>query len=583
MQKPDKREGFNASGVVGNYLNIYFSQEQGVRLGESCVVSLKAHQIDHSRKSTVKVLTNRDAGQRYLDFIDPGQVVHLDVFHKPGTVNPRNVAKRIFWAIEEFLIEENPRMSFLEDERFNNAVDYALKIQVVTRGGMGLVYDLFQGNVETVEEEIEATNHVRVLIKINSEKYGVILPVADAVEQAVVEEGLELAKIKRISHNKEKEQKEDLTGFIIFPWKKLKNATFLTARENKNQLLMKLVDRFGSVEELEDFLQAHSANIFKRKSQEEQKRKWGNLEQELEQMEDLGIIKKTILGPVLTKDGKDLQEFLMNHKCELEAELRRSIRHTHRGSGKFHQMGQNNQKSSVIQFNNRNKVISMDDTWSGNLAVPETIIQAKKSGLLRNEDRLRIRKEDLQCYSKRSYVPMDVCLLIDASMSMAGEKRQAACYLAEHLLLTGREKVAVVTFQEMAASVAVPFTKNQQTLSRGLRSVRPGGMTPLADGIITSVELIKATKVDNPVLILITDGMPNFPLWSFDAKKDAIEAAQKVADNKIRFICIGVESNQDYLKDLADIAKGKLYVVDDLNRNNLIDIVKYERKTANLS
>jgi magnesium chelatase subunit D len=41
---------------------------------------------------------------------------------------------------------------------------------------------------------------------------------------------------------------------------------------------------------------------------------------------------------------------------------------------------------------------------------------------------------------------------------MAGDKRQAACYLAEHLLLTGKEKVAVVTFQERNSQVVVPFT-----------------------------------------------------------------------------------------------------------------------------
>jgi len=175
---------------------------------------------------------------------------------------------------------------------------------------------------------------------------------------------------------------------------------------------------------------------------------------------------------------------------------------------------------------------------------------------------------------------MDVCLLIDASGSMAGEKRQAACYLAQHLLLSGREKVAVVTFQEMKAHLAVPFTKNQKTLSRGLSNIRPGGLTPLADGIVTSIEVIESTPVSNPVLILITDGMPNFPLWSFDAKKDALEAAYKIAEAKVRFICIGVESNKEYLKKLARNGSGKLYIVDDLNRSNLVDIMAYEKRIA---
>jgi magnesium chelatase subunit D len=580
--KVDRKEAFNTSSVVGNYLNIYFGQEQGVRLGESGVVSMKAHQVVPGRKGQVKILTNRDAGQCLLEFIDPGQVVHLCVFHQQGIVHPREVAKRIFWAIEEFVLQDDSHPSFVEKDTLQNAVDHALKIQVVTCGGKGLVYDLFQGQVEPLDPGDQVTNHVRVLIKVGSEKYGIILPIAAAVEEAIITAGLELGKVRKIIHTRAKEQEESLSNYVLFPWKQLKNASFLTLRENQNQLVMRLAARFGSIEEVEEFLASYSPNIFHRMSKDQQRRKWGNLEENLQQLEELGIVKKTFFGTYLTRDGKELRDFILNHKCELEAEIRRSIRRKPRKSGKVHKLGESIQKVTSIEYVNYNKVKRHnDDTWSGHLAIPQTLIQAKKSSLLRKESRLTIQKDDLQYYEKRHYIPMDVCLLIDASASMAGEKRQAACYLAEHLLLSGREKVAVVTFQEMRARLAVPFTKCQKTLSRGLKNVRPGGLTPLADGIITSVEVIRSTRVNNPVLILITDGMPNFPLWSFDAKRDALEAAQKIAELKVRFICIGVESNRHYLKELADTGKGKLYVVDDLNRSNLVDIMAYEKRAAN--
>lgn len=579
--KVDRREAFNTSSVVGNYLNIYFGQEQGVRLGESGVVSLKVHQAVPGRKGQVKILTNRDAGQYFLEFIDPGQVVHLSVFHQRGSIHPRDVAKRIFWAIEEYLQQEDPRLSFMENDKLQNAVDYALKIKVVTREGKGLVYDLFQGQVETLDLRDHDINHVRVLIKVGSDKYGIILPIAAAVEEAIVATGLELGKIRKIIHTKDKEQEEKFSNYVLFPWKQLKNVTYLTLRENQNQLVMRLAARFGSIDEVEEFLASYSSNIFQRMSKDQQQRKWGDLEQHLQQLEELGIVKKTMFGTFLTRDGKDLRDFVFNHKCELEAEIRRSIRRKPKRSAKIHKLGENIQQVTRIEFVNYNKLKRLnDDTWSGHLAIPQTVVQAKKSSLLRHEGRLTIKKDDLQYYEKRHYVPMDICLLIDASASMAGEKRQAACYLAEHLLLSGRERVAVVTFQEMKAQLAVPFTKNQKFLSRGLKHIRPGGLTPLADGIVTSVEVIKSTRVHNPLLILITDGMPNFPLWSFDAKKDAVEAAQKIAEHKIRFICIGVESNQDYLKELADKGHGKLYIADDLNRANLVDIMTYEKKVA---
>lgn len=581
MKGVNSEEAFARKNVVGNYLNIYFGQEQGVRLGESCVVSLKVHKVVEGKKGQVKILTNQDAGQVYLDYIDPGQVVHLDVFHEPGMVDPKEVAKRIFWNIEKHLVEEEPKLNSMEDEKFKLAIDYALRIEVLTTGGRGLVYDLFQGEVGQLSEEDVGMNRVRVLMKLTPDRYGIILPVAEAVEDAILDGGLKLAKVKRIVHTKEKPKQDKFSGYLIFPWKKLKDSSYQTLRENQNQLILKLAERFGSLEELQEFLEGYSSNLFKRKSVQEQKRKWGDLEQHVEELEELGILKKGILGPVLTRDGQELKEFLLEHRCELEAELRRSIRRMPRGASRYRSVGDSKQKLAAVEYTNRNKVVRIkDNSWSGDLAVPETVVQAKKSSLMRHESRLTIKKEDLHVYQKRSYVPVNVCLLIDASASMAGEKRQAACFLAEHLLLSGKEKVAVVTFQEMKAQVVVPFTRNQKVLSRGLRGIRPGGLTPLADGIVTAVDLIKTSRVENPVLVLITDGVPNFPLWSFDAKKDALEAAQRIADARIKFICIGVESNKDYLKDLVDVAKGKLYVVDDLNRGNLIEIVRYEKKKA---
>jgi len=75
---------------VGNYLTLYFGQNQGVRLGESTVVSLKAHaRMPEKRiKGQIKILLNRDAGKVFLDFVDEGRVIHLDVFHRPGKVDP---------------------------------------------------------------------------------------------------------------------------------------------------------------------------------------------------------------------------------------------------------------------------------------------------------------------------------------------------------------------------------------------------------------------------------------------------------------------------------------------------------------
>jgi len=159
---------------------------------------------------------------------------------------------------------------------------------------------------------------------------------------------------------------------------------------------------------------------------------------------------------------------------------------------------------------------------------------------------------------------------------MVGEKIRAVSYLAEHFLLTSKEKVSVVSFQEMDSRIVVPFTKNHQKLQDGLRTLQPQGLTPLAKGIVTSIELIRRKRARNPLLVLITDGIPNFPLWTTDAQKDALKAAEMIANNKIRLVCIGVIPNEDFMKKLTATGQGNLYIVDELDKNSLVDVVTHE-------
>lgn len=581
----DSREPFHIGMITANYLNTYFAKEQGVRLGESAVVSLKAHQVRPRQKGVVRILVNCDAGQTYLDYLEPGEVVHLDVFHGPGELSLKDLARHMTWAIEDYILAEDQRLKYADDERANAIIELALKIHIATRQGKGMLYDIMQGLIEPPGEEDEGMTWIRVLMKLKNDRYGLILPIAQAVEDSLIENGVKLGKVKRIMHVKEKPPDEDFASYLVFPWKKLKNLNRQTKMANQNQLMMKLAEKFGSLEELEEFLKDYSSGIIGRKSMEEQKRRWGNMQHYLDQMKELEIIKEGLWGMRLTRDGKEIRDYLALHRCELEAEIRRSIRRTEKSRpGRFRQVGEAKQRRTTVEFTNRNKVIRLKDApWPGDLAVFETVIAAKKASLLKQKRHISISKDEIYIYGKRTYVPLNICLLIDASFSMSGEKRQAAFYLAEHLLLTSRDKIAVVTFQNKQGRVVVPFTRDHKVLTKGLAEISPGGTTPLAGGIMTSVELIKASRVENPMLFLITDGLPNVGLWSTNATADALLAAQKIAQGKIRFICIGVEANQDFLRELAEAGRGKLYVVDDLNKGNLIEIARSERKHVKIS
>lgn len=572
--------------TVGNYLSLYLGQNQGVRLGDSTVVSRKAHaRMPEKRvKGQIKILINQDAGKTYLDFIDADQVLHIDVYHKLGDIDPCDVAKAIFWGMKQHLLEEDPQLKYAEEELFRMVTDYANKIFVTTNSGKGLLYDLFQEKVKPYTEGEQGWDHVHILARFNRDEYSLVYIIVEAVELAIQESGVTLAKVRNISHGKEKKQEEDFAGYlrIPIPWKKFKGiqATQLSEQENVNQLVLKLAEKFGGVEEIEEWMECYSTNIFKRKGVEYQKKKWGDVEHYVEQMEELGLMKETPLGRKLTKRGMEIKEYIIQHQCELETEIRRNIRKVPGGgASRFRKLGKAEGKNTQMEFTNYNRTVNAEKSWSGNLAVPQTVIQAKKNSFLRGDTQFTLKKEDLHFYDKKSYVPVDICLLIDSSGSMAGEKRQAACFLAEHLLLTGKEKVAVVTFQEQSSRVVVPFTRNQKLLSKSLATIFPAGLTPLASGLVAAIDLINSTRLRNPLLVLITDGIPNIPLWTLDAKADALTAAAKLEGTKTRFICIGVESNRIYLEKLCNRAGGVLYLVDDLNKDNLINIVRHEKRT----
>ena len=109
----------NATSVA-NYLSLYLGQDQGVRLGESVVVSTKAHarMPEKKIKGQIEILINCDAGKTYLNCMDIDQIVHIDVYHLPGEIDPREVARAIYWAMDEYFINEDPQLQYADDVRF---------------------------------------------------------------------------------------------------------------------------------------------------------------------------------------------------------------------------------------------------------------------------------------------------------------------------------------------------------------------------------------------------------------------------------------------------------------------------------
>ena len=106
---------------------------------------------------------------------------------------------------------------------------------------------------------------------------------------------------------------------------------------------------------------------------------------------------------------------------------------------------------------------------------------------------------------------------IDASGSMAANRIARAKSTILKLLrksYLNRDSVAIVSFHGTSANVDLPPSRSILRARRVLDSLRMGGSTPLALGLVTTIELLElvGNKFGETVVLLFTDGRSNVPL-----------------------------------------------------------------------
>ena len=425
--------------------------------------------------------------------------------------------------------------------------------------------------VTDTEDGGKKKNHVHILITDLLPAHYTLIPcLVDTVESELLKQEIEIRKVENIVHVEKREETQPLTFIGLRPEEyKLWN------------LAMSLSTILSGPDDVIELLQNFQPGPFRRKQPLSNLRnRNGNLRGLILGMTEIGLIKRGWFADTLTKEGHELLNFMLQHKNELEAQLRRMIRKLPVPQGKYKSIRNTHLKSRQKQYSYVSKTTTlMKDTWLGSIAIPETMIEAAKKKIIEKRPYYRITREDIRVHEQEITQPVDMCLVLDGSASMVGPKMKALRYLVEHLFLVTRDKVAVVVFQGRQARVAVPFTRNYSRLKAGLKSLQPQGLTPLADGLVQTVKLIKNRQVRNPLLILITDGIPTTGKWTINAKEDALKAAEKIKETRAKLICIGVASNQEFLKELAEKADGNVYILDNLEDHaTLIEIVHKERR-----
>lgn len=577
MYRPQKEfYNFGKLKAINQSLYSYFNRDQGVILGSTAVVSQKVHEEARQNPGEIHIFRNRDAGENYLKLKEKHQAIHIDVLHKQAEINQFDLADRLRLIVPQYLDTVDRNYDWTDEEKNYAANSLSRRIQVYTAMGHGNIIDPSQKEGRGPDDRF--LSHVHILAKLKARYISLAYCLIDEVEKAVNYQGAELRPVIKIVHCGEgdADMAAELPSGIYLPQIN-EGMPEQLRRQNLYQIIMSLAIRMGSLEAVGDFFQALAP--LKNLRLHNLHRRHEDLDKIMQELTANKFIKKSLLGFNMTDLGRELEEFMLRHKKDLAAQLRKSICSFPADKISCQTFHYSHLRSKEKQFANRRKVLpAKNETWSSEVAVSETVIQAAKRSYLTGQRPLTIEKQDIMVYGRKSYAPVDTCLLIDCSGSMLGERIKAVNFVAEHLLLTTREKVSIVTFQERAAKVAVPFTRSYDELHTGLMNIKPEGLTPLAKGITTALELFKQDRPRNPLLVLITDGIPNYPLWSMDPIKDALKAATMIADKKLRFVCIGIDPNHKFLPDLAAAGKGNSYIVDDSDKNTLVSIIRDERK-----
>ncbi|WP_348651047.1 VWA domain-containing protein [Micromonospora sp. WMMD812] len=153
---------------------------------------------------------------------------------------------------------------------------------------------------------------------------------------------------------------------------------------------------------------------------------------------------------------------------------------------------------------------------AGALHLPATVRAAAPHQVARgrNAGPLRLRPADVREAIREGREGNLVLFLVDASGSMSARQRMADVKGAALALLTDayqrRDKVAVVAFRGAGAQTLLPATSSVLAASARLAELPTGGRTPLAEGLLAAVELLRVERLRDPrrrpLVLVLTDG-----------------------------------------------------------------------------
>ena len=200
---------------------------------------------------------------------------------------------------------------------------------------------------------------------------------------------------------------------------------------------------------------------------------------------------------------------------------------------------------------------------------------------------LTIVESDFRYKVRENHVGATVVFVVDASGSMGASKRMKETKEAILSMLYDsyqkRDKVGLVAFRRQQAEILLDVTSSVNLAQKKLQQLPTGGRTPLAAGLFQAWQMLKSRRYKDPemlpILVLVTDGRANAPLWSRDPVEDALRVAGQIQADRIQSIVVDTEKDFISLhiaRQVAQALDAAYYKVDELQGEVLKSLVERE-------
>ncbi|MDY0340641.1 MAG: magnesium chelatase subunit D family protein [Coriobacteriia bacterium] len=200
-----------------------------------------------------------------------------------------------------------------------------------------------------------------------------------------------------------------------------------------------------------------------------------------------------------------------------------------------------------------------------------------------------IEPQDLRSKVRKRRVGASIVFCVDASGSMGATNRMEAAKSAVLGLLVDayqrRDRVGLVAFRGESAEVVLQPTASVELAQMKLRTLPTGGATPIAHGILKSLDVLAAEirRDDSivPWLVLLTDGRANVGIGDGLGSDDARRAAAQLHGTAIHTLVIDTSGPGAGMaaRELARAAGGEYVRIGDAKGGVVAGAVR-ERLTA---